>query len=226
MNILYLTGNLGIGGTELYALDYAKSMRSIGHTVLWASIKTGPMKEIIVKEGIPLLHCSFEYRLPWSFLRAIWQLRKYCKIYNIDVIHAIDAYTALVAVCAFKNIKKRHKLIWSSVGIGSKSYTLMKKICEKDLNIIITVSQFIRNRMIEEGFEPQKLIPYSQSREMKDSIVDKDVLRKEFGIKERDIVIGTLGRLAYMKGNRTVILAIKPLIEKKKNIKLIITQNK
>lgn len=222
MNILYLTGNLGIGGTELYALDYAKSMRSIGHTVLWASIKTGPMKEIINKEKIQLLHCSFEHRLPLSFLRAILQLRKYCKVYKIDVIHAIDAYTALVAVCAFKNIKKRPKLIWSSVGIGSKSYTLMKKICEKDIDIIITVSQFIRNRMIEEGFDPKKLIPYSQSREMIDSNFNRDILRQEFGFKENDFVIGTIGRLAYMKGNRTVVLAMKDLIEKRKNIKLLV----
>lgn len=222
MNILYLTGNLGIGGTELYALDYAKSMRSIGHTVLWASIKTGPMKEKIKQEGISLLYCSFEYRLPLSFLRAMWQLRKHCKIHKIDVIHAVDAYTTLVAVLAFKKVKKRPKLIWSSVGIGSKSYSLMKKICEKNIDIIITVSQFIRNRMIEEGFDPKKLITYYQSREMVNSTMKRDILRKEFGLKEKDFVIGTIGRLAYMKGNRTVVLAVKSLIKSRKDIKLLI----
>lgn len=222
MNILFLTGNLGIGGTELYALDYAKAMIHNGHKIWWASIKNGPMREIAENEGVELLHCSFENRRPVLLFRAVCQLRKICKEKNIEIIHAIDAYTALVAVIAFKKKKQKPKLIWSSVGIGSKSYSLMRKICESGLDCIIAPSHFIRNRMIEERFRPEKILVYSQSRPMKDSTIDRDSVREMFGIKKSDFVIGTMGRVVRMKGNRTVLIALKRVIEQYDNVKLLV----
>lgn len=222
MNILFLTGNLGIGGTELYALDYAKSMRQNGHKVFWASIKDGPMRSIAMEEGIDLLHCAFEKRTPALFLRAASQLRKICQEKNIHIIHAIDAYTALVSVTAFKGKRQKPKLMWSSVGIGSKSYSLMRKMCESGLDCIIAPSHFIRNRMIEEGFIPEKINVYSQSRPMKKCTSERNALRAQFGLNETDCVIGTMGRVVHMKGNRTVVKAMHTVINQCRNAKLLI----
>ena len=222
MNILFLTGNLQIGGTELYALDYAKSMHQNGHTVFWASIKDGPMYNIANKDGIDLLHCSFEKRNLIYFLFARGQLRKICKEKNIQIVHAIDAYTALVAVSAFKGQSQRPYLMWSSVGIGSKSYSIMRILCEHYLDCIIAPSHFIRNRMIEEKFTPEKIIVYSQSRKMKDFTGDRNALRRQFGFGTSDFVIGTMGRVVPMKGNRTVINAMSVVVQRCKNVKLLI----
>lgn len=222
MNILFLTGNLGIGGTEMYALDYAKSMKKNGHTVLWASIKDGPIRSVVQKEEITLLHCAFEKRTPLNFLRAEKQIREICREKNVQLIHAIDAYTALVAVRAFKGREKRPKLVWSSVGIGSKSYSIMQRLCEHDLDCIIAPSHFIRNRMIEEQFTPEKIIVYSQSREMKDCTEDRNALRRQLGFQEPDFVVGTMGRVVPMKGNRTVIRAMQMVVQQYTNAKLLI----
>lgn len=222
MNILFLTGNLGIGGTELYALDFAKSMKQNGHKVFWASIKNGPMHSIAKEEDIDLLHCSFEKRTPVHFTFAVKQLRKICKGKNIQIIHAIDAYTALVAVSAFKKKKNKPKLMWSSVGIGSRSYSLMRKLCERDLDCIIAPSHFIRNRMIEEGFNPEKIVVYSQSRPMKACKQERDILRTQFGLNNTDFVIGTMGRVVHMKGNSTIVRAMYTVVQQYKSAKLLI----
>lgn len=222
MKILFLTSNLQIGGTELYALDYAKSMHQNGHTVFWASIKDGPMHDTAKKDGIEMLHCAFEKRNPIYFLLGRGQLRKICREKNVQIVHAIDAYTALVAVSAFRGRSQRPKLMWSNVGIGSKSYSLMRIICEHCLDCIIAPSHFIRNRMIEEKFTPEKIIVYAQSRKMKDYTGNRDVLRMQFGFQASDFVVGTMGRVVPMKGNRTVLNAMRTVVQQCKNVKLLI----
>ena len=49
--------------------------------------------------------------LLYTSLRAVYQLRKICEEKNIEIIHAIDAYTALVAVIAFKKKKQKQMCI-------------------------------------------------------------------------------------------------------------------
>ena len=128
MNILYLTGCLDIGGTELYTLDYAQTVRNAGHNVFWATVKDGLIKATVLESGIELLYCELKKRNPIQLYKAIRQLRLIINEKNIDLVHATDAYSALVAALAYKNKTKKHFLLWSNVGIGSASYILMKKL--------------------------------------------------------------------------------------------------
>lgn len=222
MNILYLTGCLSVGGTELYTLDYAQTIRRAGQTVFWATIREGIFRETVEKSGIPLLYCELGKRSPIALMRAVRQLRRIVAEHNIDLIHATDAYSAMVAARAFKPKQKKHSLIWSNVGISSLSYLLMRKLCRNRIDGYIAVSHFIRNRMIEEGFDPQRITVYSQNRVTPESTKSREETRAEYGIGPEDFVIGSVGRLAPLKGNRTVLDALEPVVEKHPNVKLLL----
>ena len=222
MNILYLTGCLSIGGTELYTLDYAKTIQSAGQTVYWATVRDGLFRETVEKSGVPLLYCEMGKRSPVAFLRAIRQLRHIVADYAIDLIHATDAYSAMVAALAFKGTKKKHSLIWSNVGIGSLSYLMMRKLCGQRIDGYIAVSHFIRNRMIEEGFDPDRITVYSQNRVTPDSTKSREETRAAYGIKPDDFVIGSVGRIVPLKGNRTVLDALEPVVKVHPNVKLLL----
>lgn len=222
MNILYLTGCLSIGGTELYTLDYAQTVRSAGHSAFWATVKDGLFREWVEKSEIPLLYCELGSRSPFALAKAIRQLRRIVKEYDIDLIHATDAYSAMVAALAFKGTKKKHALIWSNVGIGSGSYLLMRKLCGDQIDGYIAASHFIRNRMIEEGFDPHRIIVYSQNRVTPTPTKSREEVRRVYGIQSSDFVIGSVGRLTPMKGNATVLEALKPVVTLHPNIKLLL----
>ncbi len=221
MNILYLTSCFALGGTELYTLDYAECMVNRGHHVYWGTRKNGPMKDMATEKGIILLPVSFEKRNPIYMVKAMRELRNIVMKYDIHVIHANDAYTAMVAARALKHQKQKPKLIWSNVGIGSKSYALMRKMCGNAFDTMIAVSHFIRNRMIEEGFDPKRIVVYSQSRKMVNAEKSVQEIRKEFGVQD-DIVIGTVGRVVKLKGVETLIEAMPAVLEQCPNAKLMV----
>lgn len=222
MNILYLTGCLSIGGTELYTLDYAKTIQAAGQTVYWATIRGGLLRETVEQSGIPLLYCELGKRSPFAMLRAFRQLRAIVEDYSIDLIHATDAYSAMVAALAFRERNKKHTLIWSNVGIGSLSYLLMRKLCGHRIDGYIAVSHFIRNRMIEEGFDPDRITVYSQNRVTPASTRTREEVREFYGIEPGDFVIGSVGRLVPLKGNRTVLEALKPVVNAHPYVKFLL----
>lgn len=221
MNILYLTSCFALGGTELYTMDYAECMIGRGHRVFWGTRKEGPLKQLAEEKGIKLLPVAFEKRDPIHMLKACKQLRKIVVDYSIDVIHANDAYTAMCAARALKGQDGAPKLLWSNVGIGSKSYALLLKLCGNAFDTIIAASHFIRNRMIEEGFEPKKITVYSQSRKMTDADRSAEEIRKDFGVQD-DVVIGTVGRVVKMKGAETLIEAMPAILQEVPNAKLMV----
>ncbi len=222
MNILYLTGCLSIGGTELYTLDYAQTMRSAGQSVYWATVKDGLFRDTVDKSEIPLLYCELGKRSPLAMIRAVRQLRRIVADYSIDLIHATDAYSAMVASMAFRGRKRRHSLIWSNVGIGSMTYMIMRKLCTGQIDGYIAVSHFIRNRMIEEGFEADRIVVYSQNRAARSATKSRNEIRASYGIQSEDFVIGSVGRLVPLKGNGTVLEALKPVVKKYPHTKFLL----
>lgn len=220
MNILYLTSCFNIGGTELYTLDYATEMLSKGHKVFWGTgIKEGKLKDMVAQKGVTLKECGLGKRSPLSMLISIRKIKKLAMVEQIDIIHAVDAYTAIAACLAFKNSKKRPKIMWSNGGIRHNSYPIVKKICDGTLDCIIAVSHYIRNRFIEYGYNPYNIKVYFQARDMKEPSLSRNEWREKYGIKVDDIVIGSVGRICAAKGNETLLKIAPNLCKDYPNLK-------
>lgn len=222
MRILYLTNCFDIGGTELYTLDYATEMQSKGHTVFWGTVKTGKMKAKAEESGIALRFCVHASRTPVNMISSVKKIKAVIEKENIEIVHAIDAYTAMLATFAIKKLNRKPKLVWSNVGIGAGTYSLMKKLCAGSLDMTVAVSHFIRNRLIESGFNPYKIIVYSQSREMAQPTVTREAWRKEHSIDADAVVIGSVGRVVDMKGNETLVRVMPAIAEHYSNARLVI----
>lgn len=222
MNILYLTGTLNVGGTEIYTLTLAKAMKQRGHKIFWATVKEGTIKAEVERQGIALKYCNLQTRTLWNYVGAILKLKKIVKQEKIDIIHANDAYSALVMAYAFASIKKRPHLIWSNVGIGEKSFVLMKKLCESKLDLVIAASQFIKNNMTNVKFDANKIVVQYGPRELNPIHTYKEKSRAELGIDENDFVIGSIGRIVYMKGNHILIQVMAKLLIDYPHLKLVL----
>lgn len=225
MNILYLTSGLNMGGTELFTLDLALEMQSRGVTVYWGTASCGDLKEHVNKIGINTINCRLDrHPIPnpiWSILR----IRKVCRSKKIDVIHAVDAYSAIISCIAFKFKRYRPKIVWTNVGIGINSYTIMHKYCSRILDAVTTETQYVRNRLLEVGFAPERIQVFYKCRPMKAPSMSREDARKKLGITDDDVVIGTVGRVVRAKGNHTIVEAMPKILKSCPNTKLLIVGN-
>ncbi len=222
MNILYLTSGLEMGGTELFALDLAKESIKHGHRVVWGTVKAGGLKKFVSEQGIELVNCHLQRRPFPRIVSAIIALKRTVKKYNIDIIHSADVYSALISCLAFGRRKKCPKLVWTNVGIGINSYGKIKKLCEPYLDAITTETNYIRNRLLEAGFEPEKIFVCYRCRPMKEPMKSREEIRKELKLEDDDFLIGSMGRLAKPKGNHTIISALPSVLKEHPNVKFLI----
>lgn len=222
MNILYLTSNLSMGGTELFAFELATTMRSLGENVYWGAIKDGVLKKQIDESGVCLFDCGLGRKPIPNPIAAIRKVRKAVKKYHIDIIHAIDAYSAIVSCYAFKFSRNRPKIVWSNVGIGISSYITMHDKCERYLDGITTETQYIRFRLMEAGFDPFKIKVFHRCRPLREPSTDPNTIRQQLNIRHDDYVIITVGRLVLFKGNHILISALPSLLKSHPNVKLLI----
>ncbi|MCM1066931.1 MAG: glycosyltransferase family 4 protein [Muribaculaceae bacterium] len=225
MNILYLTSGLNMGGTELFTLDLVQEMMSRGETVYWGTASRGGLKGYVDSIGIQTINCRLDRHPFPNPLWAMARIRTVSKTYKIDVIHAVDAYSAIVACLAFKYTKKRPKIVWTNVGIGISTYKSMQRYCSKLLDAVTTETQYVRNRLIEARFEPERIQVFYKCRPMKKPTMTRETVRNKFGFTNADIVIGTVGRVVRSKGNHTIIEAMPRILESCPNVKLLIVGN-
>lgn len=220
MNILYLTGSLNIGGTEVYALTLAKAMRNKGHNVFWATIKDGTLKSEVLSHNINLKYCNLKKRTPWDFIASVIRIGKIVNNEKIDVIHAVDAYSALVVNFMIFTMNRKPRFIWSNVGIGNRTYSIMKHLCEKRIDVIIAASNFIKQTMINKGFCAAKIKVQFGTRELSDH--ENLSYREDLGIVPSDFVIGVVGRVVKMKGIHILIQALPEILKLHLNVKVVI----
>ncbi len=94
-------------------------------------------------------------------------------------------------------------------------------------DLVIPCSTYILKRVKEaypntnllnvyNGIEEKSLLKYKKER---------DKIRKQYHIRENDVVFGFCGRICEDKGVKELVLAFKNLLKKNKNIKLVITGN-
>lgn len=220
MNILYLTGSLNVGGTEIYALTLAKAMRNKGHKVFWATIKDGTLRSEVLSHNINLKYCNLKKRTPWNFIASIIRIRKIANAQKIDVIHAIDAYSSLVVTAAILTMNRKPKFVWSNVGIGNKTYSIMKRLCEKRIDVIIAASNFIKQTMINSGFCASKIKVQFGARELSNQ--ESLSYREDLGIVSTDFVIGVIGRVVKMKGVHILIQSLPDILKLHSNVKVVV----
>ena len=219
MNILYLTGNLNVGGTEIYTMSLAKGMRQKNHNVFWATIKEGTLKEEVIKEGIELKYCNLNKRTPLNFISSMLRINSIIKDCDIELIHAVDAYSALVVTMALKMTKRKPKFIWSNVAIGEGSYDIMRVLCQNSFDVIIAASGFIKDTMLQHRFKKDKIKVQFGFR-LFDNTTSEN-FRDELSLGINDVVIGSIGRIVKMKGGDILLQAVAPIIALNKNVKVV-----
>jgi len=107
MRVLQLIDSLRPGGAEKMAVAYANTLQKHGEkSFLCCTRKEGALKEQLSNE-VEYLFLKKKYSFD---IRAIYNLQKFIKKHNIDVIHAHSSSYFLAGILRFLGVK--FKLIW------------------------------------------------------------------------------------------------------------------
>lgn len=202
MKILQVCSSASWGGIELQTLKVTGGLKKHGHdTRILCSDSSFICREAI-QNGFPFYTGIFGKH---NFFRSLKVTRKILKSFNPDVIHVQLSHDLSVLSIALRlNRMKTPLLFTRRMESGVKKTSIIHRIIYSRVNYAYCISSFIRDNFIATSPMPEHkvgvmhngidLLRFEKKR------FDPSLIRKELGIPENALIIGTTGRLSVMKG--------------------------
>ncbi|HOM02486.1 MAG TPA: glycosyltransferase family 4 protein [Acetivibrio sp.] len=227
LTILQIRSEFRDNGPGTQSLEIAREMRRRGHNTIFAS-SGGILAEEIRKEfkhiDIPTL--AINKRGPVSTIKNIIKIRKILKEENIDVIHGHNAAAAFTSYLASKTVNRKVAITHSVRGMEiRKGYQWRNFIYRLYPATFFAVSDFTKQMLIRAGVREDRIINTYNGVDTEKFDISKchrDAFRNEIGTGEDTVLIGTVGRVNYNKGQEVLIKAIPYILKKTSNFKVVI----
>ncbi len=218
MKVLHLITGLGVGGAEL-------QLRSIlQHTRHDADVITlynpGPVADMIRSDGSQVRNLGMTRN---TELSALLRLRRMIRDGGYDVVHAhlyrSQIYGRPAAWLAGTPVVLSTEHSIGETHLERRKMTLgvraLYLATERFSDATIAVSAAVHDRMAKWGVRPRRMTVIPNGVDLGRVAFDpaaRDRIRAEFGLGEREYVIGVLGRLDPNKQFDMVIEAAAPLL--------------
>jgi len=231
MNIIFLIRSLDVGGAERQLVSLAMGLRDIGHSVSVVVFYSGGKLEAEL-DGSGVTIRSLEKSGRWDIIGFGRRLVQLLKSQKIDIFHSYLPGANIVAVLAKPFIGKAH-VVWavaaSNVDLSSYdrltrwSYWLEARLAGF-AELIISNSKSGLLCAVRRGFPENKMIvlpnPHDTEKFKKD-IDGRGRVRREWGVKDKDILIGTVARFDTMKDHANFIKAASMLSKKRADVRFV-----
>ena len=171
-------------------------------------LETTKMSWFTKKASVPTL-CSYIFRLAATALFIIERVKKY----QISIIHANGIIPLLYSIIpAFIT---RVPLIWHmhdilDIGLVNRIFV---RLGGRSADKIICVSKVVQKRLIEFGVKEEKCqVIYNFISTKKSDGEARSSFRKEIRIPESSWLVGMIGNITFMKGQKVFIEAAKGIL--------------
>lgn len=256
MRIIYLhqyfKTNNDNGGTRSY--EFAKDLVKKGHEVIMI---TGEASQQEYIDGIKIISTKTKYNQKMNKLQRIksffdYILKSTCislKIKDIDLVFATSTpLTIGIPAVLIKKIKKCKMIfevrdVWPDIpyelGLIKNKIIIgglkkLEKICYKNSNHIIVLSDGMRSNIIGKGINENKVTTITNiaNKPLYDFEINKNIVKERFGLKDKFICIhpGTMGmvnglefilRVAEETRDRDIVYLLIGEGNEKENLKTI-----
>lgn len=223
MNVLFLTTHLDTGGITSYLLTLSKGMTERGVRVHIAS-SGGDLADEFSALGAQFLNLNIRTKseLDPRIYRALPLLKRYLRQHAIDMIHTQTRITHVMGACLSRLTGRPHV----STCHGFYKIRLSRRIFPCWGNAVIAISAAVQTHLREDFRVPDDriaLIPSGIDIRMFTpvSVELKAQLRRKYNLGGEP-VIGSIARLADVKGHDILIAAMKNILAQMPDVKLII----
>lgn len=228
IKVLLVVCNNVLNGTERYVVDLAKHLPKEQFQVYIATPIKGPLSEIISQNNIRELVYDNERLMYYSF-RGLINLYRIIRKNKFDIVHAnAKFYPCILGKLAGVkfNIETKHGIFYSNSQL--KNLPLWRKMYEHFkqyfVDCFIAISENDKLTLIKYfGIKERKIKVINLGIDFKyleESI--KSVSKKPILPANKEIVIGSIGRMSFQKAQEYLLEAFKMLCGKYTNLKLIL----
>jgi glycosyltransferase involved in cell wall biosynthesis len=228
IKVVQLAEDLKVGGLERTLAYIVNNLDpSIFSVEVWCIARGGAIADELQKNGhlLRILNLN-NYFNPWNVIQLAGLLRRE----KVSILHS-HAYFAntmgrMAAILArvpvrFAHIQSSH---WSSDERSSRNY-LVDRLLSHFTSRVIACSDSAAGFQLEAlKINPRKVITIYNCTDVEKYANQgaTGTQRKELGIGEDDLVIGSVGRLEKLKGHRLLLEVTRDLIESFPTLKLVI----
>ena len=229
MNITHFVENLNRGGLERVVLELVKLQHQQGHRCQVVCLfESGSLAHELTALGIPVGVCG---KRPGLDMRALARARRMIRTHATEVLHTHNAVVHYQAVLASCGLGVRH-VINTRHGMGQirGSSTRREWLYRRALlrtDAVVTVCEAARRDAVRHGIVPArkaKVVPngiqleafHMASGEMHDQ------LRQALSLPAQARVIGSVGRLNWLKDQAGLIRAFRLIHEQSPDTALVL----
>lgn len=186
--------------------------------------------------GIEYVDIEDKYLLDWQCLKQLWKLIRESKV---KILHCHDDKTLLYSVIlkylvpGLRIMHTCHSHAEYERGVFARSLEYRKFLMRKKLQLwlmkqhlkpVVTISNDTRQRLIRGGLRPEHVMVLYNGIDVEQWVRQKGkpVLRKELGLTEHDILVGTVARITYDKDLTTFFQVARQVKAQIPTVKFVI----
>ena len=215
LRVLYAEAATGYGGQERYLHRLMLQMRKRGHTVEMLCQPDAQLRSYLEQDGF-VVH-TVPMRKGLCFWKNLIKVTRFLRRNRYDIVNTtsrVDTLqVGLPARLAKVPLVVRSRHLARPIG-SLLSYTWVPQR-------LITVSEFVRQQMLAKGINADHIGIVPPAVNLPDPLPQQK-LRRELGLGEEDIVVGSIAVLRRPKGMGDLINAMVPLLQANACVHLVI----
>ena len=223
MKILHITTHFNIGGISNYILTLSKAMKAAGAEVMVAS-SGGDLESALAKGGIRHIKVGIKTKFEFNPKVFIWALilARTVRDEKVDIIHAHSRVSQVAGALVAKMTGVPY--VTTCHGYFKKR---LRGIVDTWGEKVIAISDAVKTHLEADlGVREERIaLIYSGvdiNRFARDYFPDEiAMMKKALGLKDGP-VIGTIGRLSAIKGQKYFIEAMKDIVAKRPDAQALI----
>ena len=227
IKIAFISYGLDVGGIETLILEICKRLPSDRYSLCVCEFQgNGKLQKEFEEAGVEVYTVKKTRNLDWALP---FKLARLFKQQHIDIVHAHGQSPWLYAGIAAKLagvpvVYTEHTTPDVTINQNIQRWKKIEKVLSMITARITTVSDSIAGYMVNEAgisAKKVKVIYNGIDAKIYDRQVDVYAKRKELGINEADLVIGSVASLLPKKDPETLLKAFKLVIQKVPYAKLV-----
>ena len=229
IRVLHLLNNLEIGGTERQAVELIKCLHPDRYDVHMAVLhNVGPLQRELSERFPEIAEFPVTRFYYPSFLRQALRLRSLMRRERIDILHAHDFYTGLLAVASVRNTHIRLVAAQRNMRLSDRRLHYWgKRITNRLAHRILVNSDAIRRHVLETSKVPDRKIVVIRNglcvpAHARDRQGAHDELCRELGLPADTSFVGMVANFRDVKGHCFFIDAARRIAQQMSTVHFVL----
>jgi glycosyltransferase involved in cell wall biosynthesis len=224
MRVLHVNTHMNIGGIGQYIVSLAKALKQKRIECFVASSGGELLPEFV---SLDIRHINLDMRTKFEFgpkvLRSSSRLIQIIKDNKIDLIHAHTRVSQVASYIA----SRRAGIPYIATCHGYFNAKLSRKLFDTWGDKVVAISEAVRAHLEKDfNVDPKRIEVIYNGIDLKrfSNIYSADQIaraRRSLGV-QRGNVVGTMGRLSSVKGQKFLVEAMKEVVSKSKDARCLI----